>query len=156
MTDHELLARAVSLAAKHSATGANGPFGAVVAKDGKIIGEGWNRVVEQHDPTAHAEINALREACRSLQTHRLQGCTIYTSCEPCPMCLAALYWAKIDAIFYACTTHEAEAAGFADARIYRELCLDWPYRTLRAKHLQIAEANSAFLQWIKNPDRREY
>lgn len=156
MLHTEFLQHAVELAREHSASGLNGPFGAVVVKDGVIISEGWNRVVELQDPTAHAEILAIREACSGLGTHKLQGCVLYASCEPCPMCLAAAYWARIDAIYFACGHEEAEKAGFDDSRIYKEINTNIINREIRMKQIDIAEAKEVFMRWKENIDRKEY
>jgi len=107
-----------------------GPFGAVVMRGDEIVGEGFNLVTARHDPTAHAEIVAIRQACRRLKTHSLAGCVLYTSCEPCPMCLAAIMWAKLDKVYYAVTREDAAAAGFADAEIYQQLALSPEARQL--------------------------
>jgi tRNA(Arg) A34 adenosine deaminase TadA len=156
MTDKELLTRAVQLAADYSKSGDNGPFGAVIARDGEIIAEGWNRVVEENDPTAHAEMIALREACQKSGTYNLEGCTLYASCEPCPMCLAAAYWAHLDAVYYASTKEDATAAGFDDDHIYREISQPPKDRNMKMVHLPVEEAKAIFKQWVENSDKRVY
>jgi tRNA(Arg) A34 adenosine deaminase TadA len=156
MTPRELLQHALTLSVQKSASGENGPFGAVVARGGEIISEGWNQVTQLHDPTAHAEIVAIREACRKLGSPHLHGCLLYASCEPCPMCLAAIYWAHLDGVVYANSSQEAQRAGFDDLRIYRELTLDWPERALKAERLVIDTAAEAFRAWSANPNRVEY
>jgi guanine deaminase len=122
MTDHDrFMARAVDLARASVASG-GGPFGAVIVRDGVIVGEGCNRVRVINDPTAHAEVQAIRNACSNLGTHTLAGCALYTSCWPCPMCFAAARWARIDSVYYAATEEQAAAGGFDDGTIRRELC----------------------------------
>jgi len=117
------LQRAIALAAGNARTSAGGPFGAVVVKDGVVIGEGVNQVTAHHDPTAHAEVLAIREACRKLGVFQLPGCELYTSCEPCPMCLGAIYWARVDRVYFAATQQQAAEAGFDDAFIYQQIPL---------------------------------
>jgi len=124
-----------------------GPFGAIIVKNDTIVGEGTNRVTASHDPTAHAEIVAIRAACTTLKTFKLSGCTIYTSCEPCPMCLSALYWAHIDKIYYANTKDDAAAIGFDDTYIYRELGLPNAQRHLPTEQLLHPEGLKAFSLW---------
>ena len=126
----EFLRRAIALATENVATGKGGPFAAVVVRDGKIVGEGANSVTATSDPTAHGEVNAIRAACRALGTFTLAGCELYTSCEPCPMCLAASYWARLDAIYYGCSAADAARAGFDDAFLYAEMAKPIPDRTL--------------------------
>ena len=129
MTHHELMQRAIELSVQNVQQG-GGPFGAVIARHGEVLAEGVNRVTANHDPTAHAEVQAIREAARRLGTFDLTGCDIYASCEPCPMCLGAIYWARLDHLYYAATQHDAAQAGFDDAFIYRELALDPKERSL--------------------------
>ncbi len=117
----EFLRRAIALATQNVESGAGGPFGAVVVRDGKIVGEGANSVTASNDPTAHAEVNAIRAAAKTLGTFTLAGCELYTSCEPCPMCLAAAYWARLDAVYYGASAADAARAGFDDAFLYAEL-----------------------------------
>jgi tRNA(Arg) A34 adenosine deaminase TadA len=136
--------------------GLGGPFGAVVVKGGRIIGSGGNRVTSANDPTAHAEIVALREACRSLGTFRLEGCELYASCEPCPMCLSAIYWARLDRVFYANTRADAAAAAFDDEFLYREVGLPITSRKLPMKQLLREEALPAFAEWAAKPDKVAY
>ena len=133
-----------------------GPFGAVIVRHGKIIGRGWNRVTSTNDPTAHAEIMAIREACRRLKTFRLDDCELYASCEPCPMCLAAIYWARIGKIFYAGTRRDASAAGFDDDFLYRELARPAGRRRIPMKQLARAEALKVFGEWQRKPDKIHY
>lgn len=133
-----------------------GPFGAVVVRAGRIIGRGSNRVTRNSDPTAHAEMVAIRDACANQGDFSLAGCVLYTSCEPCPMCLAAAYWARLDRVYYAATREEAAAIGFDDARIYREVCLPLAQRELLMRPLLHDEAQAAFATWLANPDRIDY
>jgi guanine deaminase len=146
----EFLRRAVCLSRSGMENMEGGPFGAVVVKDGKIIAEGNNQVTSHHDPTAHAEIVAIRRACLSLGTFSLEGCEVYASCEPCPMCLAALYWSGIRVLYYANTAAQAAEAGFDDAWIYHELALSKEERSLRSKHVPDKEAQDVFRSWRKN------
>jgi tRNA(Arg) A34 adenosine deaminase TadA len=133
-----------------------GPFGAVVVHDGKIVGEGVNRVVPTGDPTAHAEIVAIRAACRTLRTHVLDGAVIYTSCEPCPMCLGAIWWARIAEIVYANDRADAAAIGFDDDAIYREVAAPLDRRRLPIRRMSADEALEAFRRWVQKPDRVPY
>lgn len=133
-----------------------GPFGAVVVRDGAIVGRGWNRVTSTNDPTAHAEIVALREACANLRTYALAGCEIYASCEPCPMCLAAIYWSRIDRAYYAATRDDAAAAGFDDRDIYREIARPLAERALPMEQALRDEACVALRAWTKKTDRLPY
>lgn len=136
--------------------GEGGPFGAVVARDGYIVGEGWNRVTSSNDPTAHAEIVAIREACRRLGSFSLAGCDLYTSCEPCPMCLGAIYWARLDRIFYANTTEDAAAIGFDDSSIAADLERPRGDRRIPMTHLDSDIAAEAFREWQQWPGRTPY
>ena len=154
-TDMRMMRRAIALATESVATG-SGPFGAVIVKDGVVLAEASNRVVPDHDPTAHAEVNCIRQACHRLGTHDLEGCTIYTSCEPCPMCLGAIYWAHIGRIFYACTRKDAAEAGFADDHIYEELEKPLPERDTPILPLLRDEGLTVFRQWSEKSDRTEY
>jgi guanine deaminase len=133
-----------------------GPFGAVVVRYGQIIGRGQNRVIRDNDPTAHAEIVAIREACRTLGGYWLPGCEIYSSCEPCPMCLSALYWARIERGYYAATQEDAAAAGFADAFLYEELTRPVAQRRLPLLRLLEQEGTIPFQKWAANPSRVPY
>ena len=126
----EFLRRAIALATRNVLTATGGPFAAVVVRDGKIVGEGANSVTTTNDPTAHAEVNAIRAAAKSLGTFSLAGCALYTSCEPCPMCLAAAYWARLDAVYYGASAADAARAGFDDAFLYAELRKDASERKL--------------------------
>ena len=152
----EFLRRAIALATENVLRGAGGPFGAVIVRDGSIVGEGVNTVTAAQDPTAHGEVNAIRAACKALGTFSLAGCTLYTSCEPCPMCLAAAYWARIDAIYYGARAADAARAGFDDAFLYDELRKDQSVRTLSATQLLGDEAWSSFAAWIASPNKTAY
>jgi len=133
-----------------------GPFGAVIVKEGRIVGRGSNQVTTTNDPTAHAEIIAIREACRQLNTYRLNGCEIYASCEPCPMCLASIYWARLDLIFYALTRQDAAAMGFDDEFFYRELSLSAEQRQLPMQQLARDSALTIVRDWNDKPDKIRY
>lgn len=133
-----------------------GPFGAVVVRRGKIIGRGWNRVTSTHDPTAHAEVVAIREACRRLKTFQLDDCEIYASCEPCPMCLAAIYWARLKRVYYGNTRRDAARIDFDDEFIYREVTLPIARRRIPLKQLLRKEALEAFVEWQAKPDKVPY
>lgn len=148
--------RAISLATENVRSGAGGPFGALVVKDGIIIAEGANAVTATNDPTAHAEVVAIRRACTALNSHQLDGCEIYSSCEPCPMCLGAIYWARPAAVYYANTRSEAAGAGFDDSFIYDQVSLAPHLRALIMVHLHHDEASESFLQWRTNQTRITY
>ena len=152
----EFLRRAISLATENVATGRGGPFAAVIVRDGKIVGEGVNTVTVSHDPTAHGEVNAIRAATKALGTFTLTGCELYTSCEPCPMCLAASYWARLDAIYYGASAADAARAGFDDAFLYDEMRKEQSTRTLPASQLLAAEAWASFQAWIDSAQKIEY
>jgi tRNA(Arg) A34 adenosine deaminase TadA len=148
--------RAITLAREHMAANDGGPFGAVVVRDGRIVGEGWNRVTSTMDPTAHAEVVAIREAARALGDFRLAGAELFTSCEPCPMCLAAAYWARLERVWYAADRADAAAAQFDDEALYEEMALPIPGRRLPMGRLLAAEARAVFGEWLKKPDRIPY
>ena len=152
----DFLRRAIALATENVESGAGGPFGAVVVRDGKIAGEGVNSVTACNDPTAHAEVNAIRGAAKTLGTFTLAGCELYTSCEPCPMCLAAAYWARLDAVYYGASAADAARAGFDDAFLYAELGKDASQRKLRSMQLLGGEAWASFAAWIASPNKIEY
>lgn len=147
---------ALRLARDKMRQGQGGPFGAVVVHRGQIVGRGWNRVTSANDPTAHAEIMAIRDACRRLKTFRLDGCEIYASCEPCPMCLAAIYWARLGKILYAGARPDAAAAGFADDWIGREMARPVARRKLPMRQLLRGEALGVFKEWRGKPDKIPY
>lgn len=154
---HEVfLRRAVALSARSLETGEGGPFGAVLARDGKVLAEGWNRVIAANDPTAHAEVLVIREACRVHSTFRLDGAILYASCEPCPMCLAAAYWAGVARIYYANTRNEAAAIGFCDAELYRELALPGEARRVPACRIPLEGAFEPMERWAATPGRILY
>jgi len=152
----DFLRRAIALAIENVAHGAGGPFGAVIVRAGKIVGEGANSVTSTSDPTAHGEVNAIRAACKALGTFTLAGCALYTSCEPCPMCLAASYWARLDAIYYGCSAADAARAGFDDAFLYDELRKDASLRKIRSTQLLAGEAWASFAAWLASPNKIEY
>lgn len=152
------LREAIRLSIENVERASGGPFGAVVVKNGEIIGYGANAVTVANDPTAHAEIVAIRRACAKLATYTLEGCTLYSSCEPCPMCLAAAYWARVDAVYYAATQKDAAAVGFDDAYLYRELALSTSARQLPMHLVPEAEdmAKSAFIRWQEAEKKTPY
>jgi guanine deaminase len=156
MTHHDHLRRALELAADHSSDGKHGPFGAVVVKGDEVVGEGWNQVVAGADPTAHAEIMAIRDACRRLGTHDLSGASIYCSCEPCPMCLSAIYWARISTVFFAASGEDAAQAGFDDSVILRELKRGWVERKIDGNQALREEGLRVLQAWTENPKKQEY
>ena len=147
---------AIQLAKQGMQNNEGGPFGAVVVKDNQVVGRGHNRVTSVNDPTAHAEVCAIREACKNLDTYRLEGCEIYTSCEPCPMCLAAIYWAHVDKIFYACTRKDAASIGFDDDFLYKEINLIPAERKIHADQIMQHEAYEVFKQWMEKVDKMPY
>jgi len=152
----DLLRRAVALATENVVLRSGGPFAALVVRDGKIVGEGVNSVTATCDPTAHAEVNAIRAAAKALGTFTLAGCELYTSCEPCPMCLAAAYWARVDAVYYGASAADAARAGFDDAFLYAEMRKNSADRKLRATQLLEDEAWASFAAWIASPNKIEY
>ena len=147
---------AIALSEQNVTRSLGGPFGAVIVKDGKVIAKSANKVTTSNDPTAHAEISAIRLACRKLKTFDLSGCVIYTSCEPCPMCLGAIYWSRIGLIYYANTKRDAANIGFDDQFIYDELDLDMNKRTLPLVQLMRDEAQKAFRSWTDSGLKIEY
>ena len=155
MTKEELMRKAIALSKENVANG-GGPFGAVIARDGEIIATGVNRVTSNHDATAHAEVSAIRNACAKLGTHDLSGCEIYSSFEPCPMCLGAIYWAHLDRLYYGNDKHDAANIGFDDSFIYDELDLKPEQRRLASSRLLSEEALAAFRLWEEKPDKIEY
>jgi tRNA(Arg) A34 adenosine deaminase TadA len=148
--------RAIELALEGVRSNLGGPFGAVVVKEGQVIGEGQNRVTSSNDPTAHAEMVALRAACAKLGSFQLRGCELFTTCEPCPMCLAAAYWARIDKLHYACESTDAARAGFDDRALYEEIVKGPAERTLLTSQLLRDEALATFQTWMDKPDRTAY
>ena len=155
--EHEqFMRRAIELAQTGADSNAGGPFGCVVVKDGEIVGEGCNQVTSTNDPTAHAEIVAVRAACRALNSFQLTGCTVYSSCEPCPMCLVAIYWARPAAIYFAATREDAAAAGFDDELFYSELEKPNELRQLKMESLLREESQKVFESWAAKSDKIEY
>ncbi len=155
MTNDELMREAIRLSEENVANG-GGPFGAVIARGGEIIATGVNRVTASNDPTAHAEVSAIRRAAQQLGTFNLAGCEIFTSCEPCPMCLGAIYWARLDRVYYANTKADAKAAGFDDSFIYDELALPRDRRKLPSVPMMRNEAIKVFEEWARKEDKVEY
>ncbi|MCD7714138.1 MAG: nucleoside deaminase [Prevotella sp.] len=155
MTNENLMREAIRLSEENVRNG-GGPFGAVIAKDGKIVATGANRVTADNDPTAHAEVNAIRAAAKKLGTFDLSGCIIFSSCEPCPMCLGAIYWAKISRLFFGNNKTDATNIGFGDAFIYDELARPLNKRKLTAEILLADEAKKAFCMWADKDDKTPY
>lgn len=154
---HEkFMRRAIELAQNGIDGNDGGPFGAIVVKDGKIIGEGCNQVTSTNDPTAHAEVVAIRNACRELNDFQLEGCVIYASCEPCPMCLGAIYWSRPAQVFFACTRSDAKSAGFDDDMIYEEIAMPFDERRIPTSTFLREEGLEVFKNWIAKPDKIEY
>ena len=147
---------AIRLSLEKMQAGCGGPFGAVVVKDGQIIARGFNQVTSTNDPTCHAEVDAIRKACQALGTHQLAGCDLYTSCEPCPMCLGAIYWARPARVFYANTKADAAAAGFDDHFIYEEIERPLPQRSIPMRQLLREEALVSFKAWAVKEGRTDY
>lgn len=158
MTEHDLqfMRRAIELAQAGIDSNEGGPFGCVVVKDGEIIGEGNNCVTSTNDPTAHAEVVAIRNACRQLNSFQLEDCVIYTSCEPCPMCLGAIYWARPAQVFFACTRKDAKNVGFDDDYIYQEINLPIENRRIKTEFLLREEGLRVFENWLNKSDRIQY
>ncbi len=154
--DRRFMLRAVELARLSVETNSGGPFGCVVVKDGRIVGEGSNCVTTTNDPTAHAEVVAIRNACANLGAFQLEGCTIYTSCEPCPMCFGAIYWSRPAAVFFAGTQTDAAAAGFDDEHFYKELAKPNDEREMRMINILRDEAVAVFDQWLEKLDKTAY
>jgi tRNA(Arg) A34 adenosine deaminase TadA len=154
--DAFFLKQTVALARKGMRANEGGPFGSVVVKEGRVVGRAWNRVLATCDPTAHAEIEAIRDACRRLRRFHLPDCVIYASCQPCPMCLSAIYWAGIPRVVYANTAAQAAAIGFADKFIYQELNRPMARRKLKAVRMPDADARQLFTEWRAKPDKTSY
>lgn len=148
--------RAIQLARKGMKNNHGGPFGCVIVKDGDIVGEGFNRVTSSNDPTAHAEVVAIRNACDYLGTFQLTGCDVYTSCEPCPMCLGAIYWARPDRIYYAANREDAADAGFDDSFIYDELAVPAADRSIKSESVERDKALKLFEDWKDKDDKLAY
>ena len=156
MTSEDFMQRAVDLALECMRANQGGPFGAVIVRDGAIVAEGGNEVTSTNDPTAHAEVVAIRRACARFGTFDLSDCEIYASCEPCPMCLGAIYWARFRALYYANTREEAAAIGFDDKLIYREMPLAPPERVIPGVHLTTSHSHLPFAEWAAKPDKIRY
>jgi guanine deaminase len=152
----EFLRRAIALATENVTSGRGGPFAALIARDGRIVAEGVNVVTATNDPTAHGEVTAIRAACKVLGTFSLAGCELYTSCEPCPMCLAASYWARLDAVYFGAGAADAAKAGFDDAYLYEEFRKDAANRSLPATQFLRDEAWASFAAWIASPNKVDY
>jgi tRNA(Arg) A34 adenosine deaminase TadA len=156
MTQNKFMERAIALALENVQSGRGGPFGAIVMKDGKILAEGTNCVTLANDPTAHAEIVAIREACKKLGNSQLTQCEVYSSCEPCPMCLGAIYWARPERIYFASTAGDAAKAGFDDSLIYQEMMKPHRHRKIPMIQIMREEALAAFRAWEVKPDKISY
>ncbi|MEM9821540.1 MAG: nucleoside deaminase [Bacteroidota bacterium] len=158
MTDQDLqfMREAIRLSRQGMRNNEGGPFGCVIVKDGVIIGRGNNRVTSTNDPTAHAEVVAIREACQNINDFQLKGCTIYTSCEPCPMCLGAIYWARPDKIFFACSRDDAAAINFDDDFLYKEIPLPHHQRQIKIQQILRDEGNEVFTEWSRKEDKTDY
>ncbi len=154
--NQDFMRRAITLASETMRANQGGPFGAVIVRGGRVIAEGANRVTSANDPTAHAEIVAIREACHVLGSFRLRGCEIFSSCEPCPMCLGAIHWARIERIWFANSRTDAAAIGFDDVDLYRELTLPVEARAIPTARLLADEARAAFTEWQAKPDKVRY
>ncbi len=154
--DKKFLQQAIDLAIENVESGRGGPFGALIVKDGNVIATGVNVVTSSNDPTAHAEISAIRNACDKLNSFQLEDCIIYSSCEPCPMCLGAIYWARPKRLVFAADKDMAAAAGFDDAFIYKELDLSLDERWLETENIILKESNKPFLAWENNTKKTEY
>lgn len=154
--DPTLLREAIRLSIEKMQANEGGPFGAVIVRNGLIIGRGWNRVTSTNDPTAHAEVVAIRDACSKLKSFSLAGCQIYSSCEPCPLCLAAIYWSRLDRIYYAASCDDAAAAGFDDRSFYLELGKPASHRTIPMEQGLRDEAYVALKAWMNKEDRIRY
>jgi len=155
-TDEHFLREAIRLSRHHMLAGEGGPFGALVVRGDQIIAQGWNRVTSTNDPTAHAEVVAIRDACAKLNTFRLDGCVLYASCEPCPMCLAATYWSRVDRLIFAASRSDAAAAGFDDEWLYQELPRLHTERKMPTAQAMQAEAQAVFQEWLAKADRIAY
>jgi tRNA(Arg) A34 adenosine deaminase TadA len=156
MSEDKFMKRAAALSLEMMRADSGGPFGAVIVRDGEVIAEGWNQVTSTNDPTAHAEIVAIRRACAALGSFNLPECDIYTSCEPCPMCLGAIYWARLRRIYFANTRADAAKIGFDDDFIYREIGIDPPARSVPSLQIVSLDAQSAFREWLESPDKIRY
>lgn len=155
-TNTDYMKRAIELSKINMEKGQGGPFGAIIVKDGKIIGEGWNKVTSSNDPTAHAEVEAIRQACKNVSNFDLNGAEIYTSCEPCPMCLSAIYWARISKIYFANTKKDAAKIQFDDDFIYQEIPKDMNQRKIPTTQILRDEALQVFEAWENKSDKVKY
>jgi tRNA(Arg) A34 adenosine deaminase TadA len=153
---NRFMTRAIQLSMDSVQSGLGGPFGAVIVKDSEIIADSANRVTSTNDPTAHAEILAIRQACAKLGVFELKGCDLYTSCEPCPMCLGAIYWARLERVYFAGTAEDAAQAGFDDSLIYSELKRPYSERQIPTHPMMREEALTVFRVWIEKPDKTPY
>lgn len=156
MTNHNKFMNMAAHLANENVNRGGGPFAAIIVRDNEVIASGCNRVTKKHDPTAHAEVEAIREATGKLKTHDLGGCTIYASCEPCPMCLGAIYWARLDKLYFGNTRHDAAAIGFDDNFIYKELGKAPSERAIPTKQVLTDNIKTAFENWAIFPERKEY
>ncbi len=154
--DYVHLAHAIALSREHMQAGAGGPFGAVIVRDGTVLAEGWNQVTSTNDPTAHAEVTAIRRACQAVGSFALTGATLYTSCEPCPMCLASAYWARVSRIVFANTRVDAAAIGFDDQMLYDEIPKPVSERQIPTIHAPTDEARGVFAEWMSKVDKIAY
>lgn len=154
--DHEFMQVAIDLALENVHNHLGGPFGSVVVKDDKIIGKGANSVTTANDPTAHAEVVAIRQACQHLGTFQLDGCTLYTSCEPCPMCLSSIYWARIERLVYACTKEDAAQVGFDDAWIYKQMALPLHKQEIKSNQVDREKGLKVFKAWEEDDEKIHY
>jgi guanine deaminase len=154
--DRRHLAQAVELSRRHMENGAGGPFGALIVRDGEVLAEGWNQVTSTNDPTAHAEVTAIRRACQAVGSFALDGATLYTSCEPCPMCLASAYWARIARIVFANTRADAAAIGFDDQMLYDEIPKPLTERSIPTHHAPSDDAKAVFEAWMNKADKIGY
>jgi tRNA(Arg) A34 adenosine deaminase TadA len=152
----EFLRRAIALATENVVSGAGGPFAAVIARGGEIVSEAANTVTATNDPTAHGEVNAIRAAASVLKSFTLEGCELYSSCEPCPMCLAAAYWARLDAVYYGASSADAARAGFDDASLYGEMRKDAAERNVPSRQILGDEAWASFAAWMRSTNKVEY
>jgi guanine deaminase len=154
--DNPFMTRAIRLSVENARSGRGGPFGAVVIRDNQIIAEGVNEVTARKDPTAHAEVLAIRHACEKLGTFELKGCELYASCEPCPMCLSAIYWARVSRVYFAGVAADASRFGFDDSEIYLEIAKPIPDREIPMVQIMREQALEAFRAWEERPDKTRY
>lgn len=156
MNDELYIRLAIEFSQKGMDSGSGGPFGCVIVKDGEVIGSGYNQVTSTNDPTAHAEIVAIRKACKAIDSFQLEGCVIYTSCEPCPMCLGAIYWARPERLVYACSRQDAASIGFDDDFIYQEISLQSSERKIKTEQLLQEEGVKVMDLWKTKLDKEDY